>query len=286
MHTPYCGVSLGQHPPAHLLLEDALRRKRSLSAVAALAFAFVATLWGANVAQAATPGYVALGDSYSAGNGAGNYISSSGDCHQSTSAYPYLYHNAHTSYAFSDQACSGAVTTDVINNQLGALNSSTTLVSITIGGNDAGFANTMTSCLTDSDSDCVAKVNAAESYIRNTLPGRLDATYAAIRSHAPNAHVVVLGYPHMYKLGVFCIGLSATKHSAIDGASDVLDNTISARAAAHGFTFGDVRPTFSGHELCSGDDYLHDVALPTWESYHPTATGHSKGYLPALNSAA
>jgi lysophospholipase L1-like esterase len=275
-----------EFPPAHSLLEDALRRKRSLSALAALLFAFVATIWGAGAAQAATPGYVALGDSYSAGNGAGNYISSSGDCHQSTSAYPYLFHNAHTSYAFSDAACSGAVTTDVTNSQLGALNSSTSLVSITIGGNDAGFADTMTACITDSDSDCVAKVNSAESYIRNTLPGRLDAVYNAIHAKAPNAHVVVLGYPHMYKLNVFCVGLSATKHSAINGAADVLDSTISARAAAHGFTFGDVRTTFSGHELCSGDGWLNDVTIPTWQSYHPTATGHASGYLPVLNADA
>lgn len=95
----------------------------------------------------------------------------------------------------------------------------------------------------------------------------------------------MLGYPRMYTLNVFCVGLSDTKHRKIDEASDVIDNVIASRAAAHGFVFGDVRSTFNGHELCSGDDWLHAlVASPSWESYHPTATGHSSGYYPALNA--
>jgi len=236
-------------------------------------------------ANAAGPAYVALGDSYSAGNGAGNYDSSSGDCHRSFSAYPYLWKNAHAPSSFADTACSGAVTTDVLNNQLGPLNSSTGLVTITIGGNDAGFADVMTTCVTGSDSTCVNRVNTAENYVRNTLPGRLDAVYNAIRSRAPSARVVVLGYPDMYTLNTFCIGMSATKHQKIDEAADLIDTTTAARASAHGFFFGDVRTTFHGHELCSGDDYLHSLVFsPSWESYHPTSTGHSSGYLPVLNN--
>jgi lysophospholipase L1-like esterase len=236
-------------------------------------------------AQAAGPAYVALGDSYSAGNGAGNYISSSGDCHRSNSAYPALWASAHSPSSFTFAACSGAVTSDVTGSQLGGLNSSTGLVTVTIGGNDAGFSDVITTCVTGSDSTCVNRVNTAEAFVRNTLPGRLDTVYNAIHAKAPNAHVVVLGYPDIYTLNVFCIGLSATKHQKIDEAADVLDTTTASVAAAHGFTFGDVRTTFKGHELCSGDDYLHSLVIsPTWESYHPTATGHSAGYLPVLNA--
>jgi lysophospholipase L1-like esterase len=262
-----------------------VRLTKSLSALAALVLAFVFALMLSGTAQAAGPAYVALGDSYSAGNGAGNYDSASGDCHRSFSAYPYLWKNAHAPSSFADTACSGAVTTDVTNSQLGPLNSSTGLVSITIGGNDAGFSDVMTTCVTGSDSDCVNRVNTAENYVRNTLPARLDTVYNAIRAKAPNARVVVLGYPHMYTLNTFCIGLSSTKHQKIDEASDVLDSVTATRAAAHGFFFGDVRSTFNGHELCSGDDYLHSLVIsPSWESYHPTATGHSAGYLPVLNA--
>ncbi|MDD1061050.1 SGNH/GDSL hydrolase family protein [Streptomyces cocklensis] len=236
-------------------------------------------------AQAAGPAYVALGDSYSAGNGAGNYISSSGDCHRSNSAYPALWASAHSPSSFTFAACSGAVTSDVTGSQLGGLNSSTGLVTVTIGGNDAGFSDVITTCVTGSDSTCVNRVNTAEAFVRSTLPGRLDTVYNAIHAKAPNAHVVVLGYPDIYTLNVFCIGLSATKHQKIDEAADVLDTTTASVAAAHGFTFGDVRTTFKGHELCSGDDYLHSLVIsPSWESYHPTATGHSAGYLPVLNA--
>lgn len=264
-----------------------MRLRRSLSAVFVLVSALVVGLLGtAGTAQAAAPAYVALGDSYSSGNGAGSYISSSGDCHRSNNAYPARWAAANSPSSFAFVACSGAVTTDVINNQLGSLNSSTSLVSITIGGNDAGFADAMTTCVTGSDSTCLNRLSTARAYINNTLPGRLDAVYRAVRSRAPNARVVVLGYPHMYiePAPWYCVGLSNTKREAINDTSDALNSVIAARAAAHGFRFGDVRPTFDGHELCSGDDYLHDVRVPVWESYHPTSLGHANGYLPALNA--
>ena len=188
-----------------------MRLTRSLTALAALAFALVAALVLTGPAQAAGPAYVALGDSYSAGNGAGNYISTSGDCHRSNSAYPALWASAHSPSSFTFAACSGAVTSDVLNSQLGGLNSSTGLVTITIGGNDAGFSDVITTCVTGSDSTCVSRVNAAETFVRSTLPGRLNSVYNAIRAKAPSARVVVLGYPDIYTLNVFCIGLSATK---------------------------------------------------------------------------
>lgn len=261
-----------------------MRLTKSLAAVSALILALIAAILGTGPANAAGPSYVALGDSYSAGNGAGNYDGNSGDCHRSFSAYPYLWKNQHAPSSFADTSCSGAVTTDVTNYQLGPLSSATALISLTIGGNDAGFADVMTVCVTGSDTDCVNRVNQAENYARYTLPGRLDTTYNAIRARAPYARVVVLGYPHMYKLNTFCIGLSDTKHRKINEAADVIDSVISGRASAHGFYFGDVRTTFNGHELCSGDDWLHDLAYPSWESYHPTARGHNLGYLPLLNT--
>ncbi|MFE0633190.1 SGNH/GDSL hydrolase family protein [Streptomyces sp. NPDC058864] len=262
-----------------------MRRTTSLSALTTLIVTLAFGLLWSTPAQAAGPAYVALGDSYSAGNGAGNYDSASGSCHRSFSAYPYLWKNAHAPSSFADTSCSGAVTTDVTNSQLGPLNASTGLVSLTIGGNDAGFSDVMTTCVIGSDTDCVNRVNQAETYARNTLPARLDATYNAIRAKAPNAKVVVLGYPRVYTLNVLCVGLSDTKHRKIDEAADVLDGVIAARAAAHGFVFGDVRGTFNGHELCSGDDWLHSLVVsPSWESYHPTAKGHTSGYYPVLNA--
>ncbi|MEU7060784.1 SGNH/GDSL hydrolase family protein [Streptomyces sp. NPDC046197] len=268
-----------------------MRRSRFAAHVGSLLLALGLALTGAASAQASQPaatgGYVALGDSYSSGVGAGSYIASSGSCDRSTNAYPYLWNAAHAPSSFAFTACSGARTDDVLANQLGPLNSATALVSLTIGGNDAGFSDVMTTCVLQSDSSCVSRINTAKAYVDTTLPGKLDNLYSTIRGKAPSAHVVVLGYPRFYKLGQTCLGLSDTKRSAINGAADYLDAAIAKAAADHGFTFGDVRTTFTGHEICSGSSWLHSVNwLDIGESYHPTAAGQSGGYLPVLTNAA
>jgi lysophospholipase L1-like esterase len=183
-------------------------------------------------------------------------------------------------------ACSGAKTGDVLNNQVSALSSTTTLVSITIGGNDAGFADTMQTCVLSSESSCLSAVATAKSYATSTLPGQLDAVYAAIKNKAPNAHVVVLGYPHLYQIGGTCIfGIGDTKRSAINSAADTLDTVIAKEVANAGYTFKDVRSIFSGHEICgSSTQWLHSTTLPVDESYHPNAAGQSGGYLPSLSA--
>ncbi|WP_327357214.1 SGNH/GDSL hydrolase family protein [Streptomyces sp. NBC_01304] len=257
------------------------------SLLLAAGFALIGAGPAKSAEQAAAINYVALGDSYSSGVGAGSYDSGSGDCKRSTKAYPVLWKNAHAPAAFSFTACSGARTGDVVNNQLGPLSSSTTLVSISIGGNDAGFADVMTTCVLQSESSCIARVNEAKRYVDTTLPGNLDKTYSAISSKAPNAHVVVLGYPRFYKLNGSCtLGLSENERTAINGAADYLNAATAKRVADHGFTFAGVVPAFTGHEICSGSAWLHSV---NWgnigESYHPTAAGQSGGYLPTFSGA-
>lgn len=268
-----------------------MRRSRIVAYVSSLLLAAGLALTGAATAnaaqQAAAGGYVALGDSYSSGVGAGSYISSSGSCNRSTKAYPYLWNAAHAPSSFDFTACSGARTDDVLANQLGPLNSTTALVSLTVGGNDAGFADVMTTCVIQSDSACLSRINTAKAYVDSTLPGKLDNLYSVIRSKAPNARVVVIGYPRFYKLGQTCLGLSETKRSAINGAADHLNAAVAKAAANRGFAFGDVRSTFSGHEICSGSSWLHSVDwLNIGNSYHPTAAGQSGGYLPVFSGAA
>jgi hypothetical protein len=268
-----------------------MRRSRIAVFVSSILLAAGAALTGASAAQAspdaAATGYVALGDSYSSGVGSGSYISSSGDCKRSTKAYPYLWAAAHSPSTFDFTACSGARTGDVLSGQLGPLSAATGLVSISIGGNDAGFSDVMTTCVLQSDSSCLSRIDTARAYVSSTLPGQLDSVYSAISAKAPNAHVVVIGYPRFYKLGTSCIGLSETKRKAINDAADLLDTAIAKAAADHGFSFGDVRATFTGHEICSGSSWLHSVDwLNIGESYHPTAAGQSGGYLPVLTSAA
>ncbi len=268
-----------------------MRRSRFAAYVGSLLLAVATALTGAttaHAAQLAAPGgYVALGDSYSSGVGAGSYLSASGNCKRSTKAYPYLWAAAHSPSSFDFTACSGARTGDVLANQLTPLSAATALVSISVGGNDAGFADVMTTCVLQSDSSCLSRINTAKAYVDSTLPGKLDSVYSAIRSKAPAARVVVLGYPRFYKLNTTCLGLSETKRKAINDAADYLDTAIAKRAANFGYAFGDVRTTFTGHEICSGSSWLHSLnLLNIGESYHPTAAGQSGGYLPVFNGLA
>lgn len=246
----------------------------------------LAAITGAGIpAHAATAvHYVALGDSYSSGVGAG---STSGSCAQSPNAYPALWAKANSPASFTFAACSGAKTSDVISSQLSSLSASTTLVSITIGGNDASFSSIMETCVLKSTSSCESAVAAGEQFVNSTLPGQLNTTLADIRAHAPNAKIVVLDYPDFYDLNAkLCLGLSSGDHQALDNGINALDSTLQAAAAANGATFADVRAQFSGHELCDGAGWLNSVTLPIGNSYHPTATGQKSGYLPVFSAAA
>jgi lysophospholipase L1-like esterase len=254
--------------------------------VTALTLGTVAAIAGAGIpAEAASAvHFVALGDSYSSGVGAG---STSGSCGQSPKAYPKLWAVANSVASFTFAACAGARTSDVISSQLSSLSAATTLVSITIGGNDVGWSSIMETCVLRSTSSCESAVSAGEKYATGTLPGLLDTMLAGIRAHAPNAKIIVLDYPDFYDLNAaFCIGLSGADHRALDAGINVLDGVIAAAAATDGDTFADVRAQFSGHELCDWAGWLNSVTLPIGNSYHPTATGQKDGYLPVFTAAA
>ena len=253
-------------------------------AFGSIALVLIANFAGATPASAAAANYVALGDSYASGVGSGSYTAESGSCLRSTLAYPQLWTNGHKPSSFKFVACSGASTADVSANQLSALSSSTTLVSVTVGGNDVGFSKVMQDCVIYGTDTCVADVNAAENKARTQLPGWLDTTYNGIRTHAPNARVVVVDYPRFYHDLWYCIGLSSTSRNKINEGADVLDGVIQQAAARHDFAFADVRSAFaSGHEICDSGSWLHSVDWGNMvQSYHPTAAGQSGGYLPAF----
>ncbi|MFC3572351.1 SGNH/GDSL hydrolase family protein [Streptomyces yaanensis] len=269
-----------------------MRQSRITACISSLLLAAACTVTGATTAQAApearATGYVALGDSYSAGVGAGSYLGSSVECLRSSQSYPALWAAAHAPSSFTFTACNGARTSDVMAGQLGALSTRTGLVSITVGGSDSGFSDVMMTCVLRGHSACLSAVAKARSYMDAALPGNLDRLYTAIRRKAPAARVVVLGYPHLYKLhGTCSAGLSDSERSAINNAVDHLNGVIAKRVADHGFTFGDVRSAFSGHEICSSSPWMRSVNwLAVTESYHPTALGQSRGYLRVFTGAA
>jgi lysophospholipase L1-like esterase len=248
------------------------------------------TIIAATTARATpTVNYVALGDSYSSGVGAGNYTSSSGSCDRSTSAYPQLWANANAPAQFTFAACSGATTTDVIDDQLAAVTASATLISVTAGGDDADFPGVMEKCVLESQGSCLSAVSNAEQFIATQLPARLDTMLADIRAKAPTATIVVLGYPDLYDLNPpgLCIGLSHADHTALNQGADDLDSALAAAAAANRDEFADVRTQFAGHEICDSSSWLHSVDIfSISSSYHPTAAGQQDGYLPVFSKDA
>jgi lysophospholipase L1-like esterase len=249
-------------------------------------FALIAPASAQNSVQGSVH-YVALGDSYSSGVGAGSY--SDGSCEQSAHAFPVLWTHANGPASFTNKTCSGATTANVLRSQLSALRSTTTLVSITIGGNDVGFASVLTTCVIFSTRTCVNAIRAAESEMTSRLPGELNKVLAAIARDAARAKVVVLGYPELYDLSKSsaCFGLSTTDRINLNQAADQLDAQIQAAAGRYHDVFAGVRAAFAGHELCDSDSWLYSVDLLNLGiSYHPRASGQSRAYYPVFAGAA
>jgi lysophospholipase L1-like esterase len=255
-------------------------RRAARAAAGALALA------GALVPSAAASGadrYVALGDSYSSGTGTRSYVEAS--CQRSTRAYPALLAAARSGTSLVHRACAGATTSDVLRDQVSSLTRGTRLVSITVGGNDAGFATVLKECAKPAwASDCAGAVAGAQRYIRGTLPGRLDRVYGEIAARAPAARVAVLGYPRVFN-GEDCNAVtffSPDDERRLNATADLLRDVLRTRAQAHGFAFGDVIPGFVGHAVCDRVEWLNGASTPLGESFHPNAAGHRDGYLPVV----
>jgi lysophospholipase L1-like esterase len=267
-----------------------IRHPRLAVAACTLAATALCTVAAAAPASAqSSVNYVALGDSYSSGVGAGSYTSASGSCDDSTNAYSQLWANANDPSSYVSVACSGATTSTVISSQLSALSAATTLVSITIGGNDVGFSSVMETCVLESTSSCVSAIDTSEQEVATQLPGELNNVLGDINADAPSARIVVLDYPELYDLSQSsgCIGLSTTDRTDLNQAADELDSAIQTAADQNGDVFADVRSAFAGHEICDSDSWLHSVNwLDVDESYHPTASGQADGYLPVFSAAA
>jgi len=221
--------------------------------------------------------YVALGDSFSSGTGTRTYFDSA--CQRSVYAYPSLIDTQRPNTDLVFAACSGAKTSDVLANQVSSLTTGTRWVTITIGGNDAGFSSVITECAQPWwSSNCNGAIDTAQSYIRNTLPAKLDQVYSSIKSRSPTATVIVLSYPRLF-MGEDCNAgtwFSPDEMTRLNATADLLRDTTRSRVTAAGvnFRFKDAIPSFVGHA----------VSNPVGESYHPNRTGQSSGYAPLVRS--
>jgi lysophospholipase L1-like esterase len=233
---------------------------------------------------AAPQSYVALGDSYSSGVGTNSYTLNSG-CKRSVYAYPYLYTQTHPGTSLSFVACSGARTTDLLATQVQAVTSTTTLVTMTVGGNDIGFADLIYQCTL---ADCSAALDSTRANLESRLGGSLDNVYSTVKSRAAfGATIIVLGYPKVFStVGCFgTLGISSTERTKANALADSLDQLIATHAAAKGVTYKDPTGAFTGHAVCSSSAWLNGLNLfNTGESYHPNRSGHSAGYAPLVTA--
>lgn len=248
---------------------------RPLRAARSAALALVtlgALILGAPAAVQASPSpltYDALGDSYASGYGVGPYTA----CGRSAAAYA-VQADGRSRLALDDlAACAGATTTTLVSGgQLDALDASTDVVTLTIGGNDIGWSSAVAACLGGSDAQCAGATALVRRRVQTQLPGLLDSVYTQVASHAPNAHVFVTGYPRLFspEYGAY-LGASAAEQQSLNDGADLLDSVIAAAARAHGFSFVDVRTRFDGHGVNSPEPYITSPFDPA--PLHPNADG-------------
>ncbi|MFM9371858.1 hypothetical protein [Streptomyces sp. Da 82-17] len=178
-----------------------------------------------------------LGDSYTSGEGAGNYLKETDDdfgndrwnaCRRSDNSWSRkttlpghsatvgeLTDTNSPSIDYQNVSCSGARTWQMTSGnpqqdgkdhwgwdgnfhektQLdsGALTDATTLVTLTAGGNDAGFPQVMQMCAT---TGCPADEDVRRD-IDNTMP-KIEDLLRQINLEASNAKIVLMGYPELF----------------------------------------------------------------------------------------
>jgi lysophospholipase L1-like esterase len=224
----------------------------------------------------------ALGDSYSSGEGNQPYDPAADGCDRSAQAWP-LRAAAELGWRVTNLACSGATTKDVVapfkgqpaqTDALAKLRPRPDVVTITIGGNDAGFASVLGACYVK---ECASSgiIAAAEATILTVLPDRLADTYRAVEAAAPRAKLVVVGYPRLFPAHqsdvTGCPWLTDAERRGLNQAGDLLNGVIAVEAWLAGAKYVDVSRTLEGHELCTSDRWL--VPLPAPGAAHPTEKG-------------
>ncbi|PSK97897.1 GDSL-like lipase/acylhydrolase family protein [Haloactinopolyspora alba] len=213
---------------------------------------------------------VALGDSYSSGLGAGGYED---DCDRTPRAWAMqVFGDAVTERTLL--ACSGAEIPQVRRqvDRLAAMagDAGDRLVTVTVGGNDIGFADELVNCLTPFVS-CLDR--------EPVIAGRIDALhdplvelYDDVQAAAPGDEVIVGGYPMLVpdpSVRSDCSALtgllSAPERRMIRRLGVELNDAVDAAAAEAGVGSAatELEQVFDGHEACDNEsgDWLYGLKL-------------------------
>ncbi|KQX66009.1 SGNH/GDSL hydrolase family protein [Angustibacter sp. Root456] len=264
--------------------------------------------------------YVAMGDSFSSGEGAGAYDPPTdrddrgfadwmdshlwwpGDrepkyhngCHRSGNAYGEIVAGSNDFAGGSSfVACSGAEIHELTEPNGGqsdeaaqedALGDDTSLVTFSIGGNDMGFADILSDCVLDGLT-CEDKNEATFQQRLVAKKRELEDTYRRIRQKAPNARIIVVGYPRLFPAdpsNSYRNLLFADDQRWMNAKADELDEMLRAAARDSGANveFVDPRGAFAGHGIGSADPWFNDLSFQANGftpvnpgSFHPNAAG-------------
>ncbi|MEP9382477.1 SGNH/GDSL hydrolase family protein [Nocardioides sp. KR10-350] len=257
---------------------------------------------------------LALGDSYSSGEGLQDHDGTR--CARSPSAYAFvaardpLLHDYTGPGNVQFLACSGAQSRSVTASEdlpeqiARAVRQGRKygLITLTIGGNDIGFADVLQGCIKKTYTwfprekiGCPfteQQLNARVARLKN----RLINTYGTITRQllAPGGHLAVLGYPSLFedparwtqpeRAMARCALVRAADVRMLRRVGDRLNATIrAATAPLRDVEFVNVASGFEGHNLCSPDEWingLHDIVSRgphhgrIMTAFHPNEAGH------------
>jgi GDSL-like Lipase/Acylhydrolase family len=233
-----------------------------LALITASALAFLAA-----AARGAT--YVGLGDSYVAGPLIPYPVPPYG-CLKSNHDYPHLAASG-IGLPLRDASCSGAKTDDMFQPQsiefdgpnppqLDSIDAETSVVSLTIGGNDIGYSEIVRSCVTFNPFSSPCK-NKYASGGQDELAARIgatalkvDAVLTAIHSRAPQARVVVVNYPAIFpETGFGCwpqmpFGFADVPY--LRAKERELNAMLATEATENGATLANWYQASIGHDAC------------------------------------
>jgi hypothetical protein len=229
--------------------------------------------------------WVAMGDSYASGQGADNYYAGSGSCRRSSNAYWALLHGhlkgGLTSPGEDFVACNGDTTDKVRATQLSALDPTTRLVTISVGGDNLHFSTVMKDCVFPRGPSCQESLrDHVNTKSLRSLRADLGGLYRDIRDRATSATVLVLGYPelvprdHIDGCGAMDSGDAPPIHRAAVRLNGSIRRAVGNR---RGFRFVSLVSTFRGHPACNSDaeDWINSIVeTDKDESFHPNEAGH------------
>ncbi|MEO5320388.1 SGNH/GDSL hydrolase family protein [Arthrobacter sp. CC3] len=286
-------------------MSDRILRRRRAAFAAGLATLALAT--GLAVPAGAAPAggldYIAVGDSYTAGTGAGEADKpDDATCWQSTPGYVTDVDRTGRVSLVVNAACHGALLfsgDDPLQQQIsvqaqltgligaGKLNPSTGIVTITAGANDAGVSQVLGACAAYGIEVCANAVSASEGGM-GQVGAVLANVYGQIHTVAPSAKIAVLGYPRLFEPADGNPYFSADEQRLINRATDKLNAAIatavsSANAYGANAQFVDVTARFAGHAVNSTAPWIaYNSGNPLADSnFHPTPTGH-RAYATAV----